>query len=651
MIASDQRQSNWTTRAKRTASILKSREFLPQTIHAAKEVAMGLRHSSGQELHKHSSQLQRFSAGAQNRHGTPLLAMVCGTVHEAVRRVTELEMFDVQLQAGAAVSVGAIAEMQTGEGKTLALAIPAYYHGLTGSGVHVVTPNQYLAERDFQLLNPVFKLLGMSVGLLMEETSSEEKKRAYHADITYGASHAFGFDYLRDQLTLGKMDASRLGGNMYRRILGRGPEKELLQRGLHVAIIDEADHVLVDDAVSPLILSEIESEQQSPDARTHLAALAMSHALQQNKDFVLVEQTAVHLTREGYRTVYRDDSFAMYPGLVRPWHEYVTLALRAEHCYQRDTHYVVSEDRVRIVDSSTGRIFASRNWSDGLHQAIESKEGMKVSCESNSLARITRQRFYRKYERICGITGTAQGCEKELATNYGTPVVRISTRKPSLRVHWPTHFSETQQQKRDAIAAETQACINGQRAVLIGTPSIAESRALSQSLEKQGIAHRLLNGIQNVAEADVVAAAGQAVAVTVATNMAGRGTDIKLDDRVASHGGLHVIVTHMHPLARVDRQLIGRCARCGDPGTVRFYVSADDPLTSQIAPWIGRAIKRIPASGGAAAFAIRDYLSKAQKKQERLGASLRWRMLQVDRDTERLLEKNVTPRRCFSLVG
>jgi len=650
MIASGQRQSNWATRAKRKMTVLNSREFLAQTIHRARQVAMGLRDSNPQQLQSHSRQLKRFSTQTQNRDGTPLLALVCGTVCEAVRRITGLEMFDVQLEAGAAVSLGAIAEMQTGEGKTLALAIPAYFHGLHGAGVHVVTPNPYLAQRDFQLLEPMFQSLGMSVGLLEEELSAEEKKRAYLSDITYGPAHAFGFDYLRDQLMLGKMDASQLGGNVYQRIMGCGPEKELLQRGLHVAIIDEADHVLIDDAVSPMILSGAGLEQRSPDAPTHLAALAMAKDLQQDKDFVLVEQT-IQLTQQGYLAVYGDDSFAMYPGLVRPWHEYVALALRAAHCYQRDIHYVVSDNRVCIVDSSTGRIFASRNWSDGLHQAIEAKEGLDISCESGALAKITRQRFYRKYQCVCGITGTALGCEKELATNYGTPVVRISPRTSSQRIRWSTHFSPTQEEKREAIAAETQACVNDQRAVLIGTPSIAESRALSQLLERQGIPHRLLNGIQNAAEAEVVASAGQAGAVTVATNMAGRGTDIRLADRVALHGGLHVIISHMHALARVDRQLMGRCARCGDPGTVRFFVSAEDPLTSQIAPWIGRAIKRMSGSGGSAALPIGDYLNKAQQKQERLGASLRWRLLQADRYNERLLDKTLTPGRCFSLVG
>jgi preprotein translocase subunit SecA len=312
---------------------------------------------------------------------------------------------------------------------------------------------------------------------------------------------------------------------------------------------------------------------------------------------------------------------------------------------------VIRDQQVQIVDASTGRIFESRSWSDGLHQAVEAKEGLPVSCESRPLARITRQRFFRKYKHVCGLTGTASGCEKELAKNYGTPVVNVPVRLSSQRVHKETHYSEDQLQKHKAIVAETRDYVDRRQAVLIGTPNIAESRTISRLLAANGIVHRVLNGMQDAQESDVIADAGQAGAVTVATNMAGRGTDIKLAPQVAADGGLHVIVTQMHSFARVDRQLIGRCARCGDPGSFRFFVASDDPLASSISPWIGRAIRRLATSGAATSDSIQSHLTSAQKKQERVAASLRWRMLQADRDAVGLIKNNKVPGRCFSLVG
>ena len=651
MIINRDAQNSWATRAGQISSRLTSKEFFPKTIQTARDVATSLRGLSTRGFQCHARKLRHFSQLKSLQEDESLLALVSGTVCEAVQRVLGFELFDEQLLAGAAVSMGATVEMQTGEGKTLALAIPACYHALSGCAVHVVTPNHYLAERDCRLLQPVYSSLTLSVGLLSESGNAADKRSAYEADLTYGPAHAFGFDYLTDQLTLGRMDDLSTAGNVYRRVLGNAMEKELLQRGLHTAIIDEADHVLIDDAVSPLILSESQPDVESQDAPAHIAARTMMSELVPDVDFTSIEPQHIQLTPRGFQNVYRDATFAMFPGIVRPWHEYVVLALKAEHCYQRDTHYVVRDQQVQIVDASTGRIFESRSWSDGLHQAVEAKEGLPVSCESRPLARITRQRFFRKYKHVCGLTGTASGCEKELAKNYGTPVVNVPIRLASQRVHRETNYSADQAQKQNAIVSETRDYVDRHQAVLIGTPRIAESHAISQLLAANGIAHRVLNGIQDAQEADVIADAGQPGAVTVATNMAGRGTDIKLDPQVAADGGLHVIVTQMHSFARVDRQLIGRCARCGDPGSFRFFVAADDPLASSIAPWIGRAIRRLATSDGSASGSVQSHLTSAQKKQERLAASLRWRMLQADRDDRGLIKNNKLPGRCFSLVG
>ncbi len=644
-------QNSWAPRAGNLSRRVAAGNGFTSAIKTARELAASLNCVTTNDFRKHAGKLRQFAVSGADVHDKTLLTLVSGTVCEAVQRVLGFELFDEQLHAGMAVSMGATVEMQTGEGKTLALAIPACCHALSGHGVHVVTPNQYLAGRDWELLKPVFDLMGLSTGLLREDDGFGQKRAAYDADLTYGPAHAFGFDYLSDQLVLGRIDRMGAGDTVYRRVMGRAPEKELLQRGLHTAIIDEADHVLIDDAISPLILSETRSDGEPADASAHLAARKQMSKLEPELDFVFADPNLIQLTARGFQAVYHDATFAVFPGIVRPWHEYMILALRAEHCFQRDMHYVVINQKVQIVDSSTGRIFESRTWSDGLHQAVEAKEGLEISSEASPLARLTRQRFFRKYQQVCGVTGTAAGCEKELAKNYGTPVVEIPVRVPSQRTYLETHFSETQQQKRAAILAEVRHYSDIRRPVLIGTPSIAESQAISQLLATEGFEHRLLNGIQDALEAEVISMAGLAGAITVATNMAGRGTDIKLDPVAAANGGLHVIVSQMHAFARVDRQLIGRCARCGDPGSVRVFVASDDPIPSSSAPWVGRAICRLLKTEGSGAVAVRAHLASAQKKQERQAAALRWQMLQADKDDLIEVKKDNLPRRCFSLVG
>lgn len=651
MIGNWSGQNSRATLAGQRSNRFKARDFFPDSIATARDVAASLRDASTSNFQVHARRLRNFARSKSHQEDESFLALVSGTVCEAVRRVLAFDLFDEQLMAGAAVSMGATVEMQTGEGKTLALAIPACYHALSGYAVHLVTPNHYLAERDCSLLKSVFNSLTLSVGLLVENGSAAAKRSAYEADITYGPAHAFGFDYLTDQLTLGRMDEISTAGNVYRRAMGRAIEKELLQRGLHTAIIDEADHVLIDDAVSPLILSETQSDAESEDAPAHIAARDMISELVGEVDFTIKDQNHIQLTPRGFQAAYCDSTFAMFPGIVRPWHEYVLLALRAEHCCNRDMHYVIRDRQIQIVDGSTGRIFEGRTWSDGLHQAVEAKEGLQISCEARPLARITRQRFFRKYKQVCGITGTASGCERELAKNYGTPVLNVPVRLPSKRQPWETHYSESQSQKQKAIVTETRDCLERRRAVLIGTPNIAESLAISELLTASGIKHRVLNGVQDALEADVIADAGKAGAVTVATNMAGRGTDIKLEPRLAAAGGLHVIVTQMHSFARVDRQLIGRCARCGDPGSYRFFVAADDPLPLSVSPWIGRAISRLASSHGVTSESIQSHLTSTQKKQERVAAALRWRMLQADTVAKNPANHSKTPGRCFSLVG
>ena len=562
------------------------------------------------------------------------LVDVFALVREAAKRTLGQRHFDVQIMGGIALHRGQIAEMKTGEGKTLVATLAVVLNALDGRGVHVVTVNDYLASRDAAWMSRVYNFLGLTVGCIIGGLDDGERRAAYACDVTYGTNNEFGFDYLRDNLKF-TLD-------------------EMVQRDFSFAIVDEVDSILIDEARTPLIISgpaESNSEhymlanqivpilvQEDYDLDEKGNSVSLSEVGIEHAETLLRERDAI-----GQATLFDTENV----GLLH----HVNQALRAHKLFARDTHYMVKDGQVVIIDEFTGRAMEGRRFSDGLHQAVEAKERLQISCESRPLARITRQRFFRKYSQICGITGTTSGCEKELAKNYGTPVLKVPNRLPSRREHWETHYSQNQEQKQQAIVAETRNYVDRRRAVLIGTPSIAESHAISKLLAASGITHRVLNGVQDAQEAEIIADAGQCGAVTVATNMAGRGTDIQLEPQLAADGGLHVIVTQMHSFARVDRQLIGRCARCGDPGSFRIFVASDDPLPSSVSPWIGRAIQRLAVSGGAARDSIQAHLESAQKKQERVAASLRWRMLQADRDAQSLIRDNKVPGRCFSLVG
>ena len=395
--------------ARRKRKRLARHGWVNEIIGQAKRLANTLVDMPLSELQQHTDRLRRFRVGQDEENESRALILAAAAVIEAVRQALDIELFDTQLHAGIVVSNGAVAEMQTGEGKTLSVALPAYFRSLDGRGVHVATPNGYLASRDFEQLSPVFSRLGATTGLLIDDMPAEKSRVAYQADITYGPGHAFGFDYLRDQLTLDRFDSNQLGDDIYARLTGRRIEDQLLQRGLHAAIIDEIDHVLIDDAVSPLLLSS-GGQGESPDADVHRAARDFSAKLQVDRDFVIEDGASIQLTDTGFRSVYEQEVLAVHPRLVRPWHEYVVLALRARHCYRRDVHFIVQSHQVQIVDATTGRIMPDRTWSDGLHQAIEARQGLEISCENEPLARITRQRFYRSYESLAGMTGTASGC-------------------------------------------------------------------------------------------------------------------------------------------------------------------------------------------------------------------------------------------------
>ena len=441
---------------------------------------------------------------------------------------------------------------------------------------------------------PAYKLLGISVGLLPEQSGSPADKRdAYRCDITYGTGYEFGFDYLRDQLTLQQASRRTLGTATLESLLGQSSTSaSQVQRELYYSIVDEADNVLLDDAASPLILSGA-AQGEAEDAEVHRAAREMVGELQAGEHYRASPAAGrFELTDAGVEWIHRGEDRIPIEQLQRTWSEYVEQALRAV-ALRRDVHYVVTDDgEVQIVDTSTGRIFTDRTWREGLHQAVEAKEGVQITPEKHALAQITRQRFSRMYDRLAGMTGTAAGCEREFRQVYDLGVVPIPLRTPSRRELWPTRFFVEQSQKWNAIADSVQEIHRQQRPVLVGTTSIADSEHLAQLLRGRGVEFQLLNGRQDADEAAVVSEAGHRGAVTIATSLAGRGTDIKLGSGVMELGGLHVIVSECSDSARVDRQLVGRCARQGDPGSAQMFVSAEDPLIQQHGSWLVPSIER-----------------------------------------------------------
>jgi len=496
-------------------------------------------------------------------------------VREAARRVINQEHYRVQLMGGIILHQGRIAEMRTGEGKTQTCLLPAYLNALEGKGVHVVTVNDYLAKRDAEWMGQIHQFLGLKVGVVLNGMTSEERREAYNCDITYVTNNELGFDYLRDNMVIYK--------------------EQLVLRDLHFAIIDEVDSILIDEARTPLIISgqsgkstklyeacDILARQLEKGSGTELTKMAaiMGEELEEEGDFIVNEKDKnVVLTAEGVEKVER---FFHIENLADPENleiqHNIILALRAHNLMARDKDYVVKDDEVLIVDEFTGRIMPGRRYSDGLHQAIEAKERVKVKRESKTLATITFQNFFNKYEKKAGMTGTALTEEKEFREIYGMDVIAIPTNKPVIRVDHQDAMYKTRKEKLRAIVAAVEEAHAKGQPVLVGTITIEASEELSAMLKKKGIQHKVLNAKFHELEAEIVAQAGIHGAVTIATNMAGRGTDIKLDDEARAAGGLMIIGTERHESRRIDNQLRGRSGRQGDPGESRFYISLEDDI-------------------------------------------------------------------------
>ncbi|MDB5083219.1 MAG: preprotein translocase subunit SecA, partial [Bacilli bacterium] len=485
-----------------------------------------------------------------------LLPEAFAVVREAGKRVLGKRHFDVQLVGGMVLHGGSIAEMRTGEGKTLVATLPSYLNALEGKGVHIVTVNDYLARRDAEEMGQLHRFLGLETGLNIASITPAQKHAAYQADITYGTNNEFGFDYLRDNMVV-TLD-------------------QMVQRPLNFAIVDEVDSILIDEARTPLIISGQGEQSTEHYFRANILVLG----LRLEDDFSVDEKMrSVSLTEQG---THKAERFFSIPNLFDPSHiqinHHITQALKAHYLFKRDKDYVVQNDEIIIVDEFTGRLMVGRRYSEGLHQALEAKEGVRIQNESKTLATITLQNYFRMYKKLSGMTGTAKTEEEELRSIYGMDVIVVPTNQANQRQDLPDVIYKNMRGKFNSVVEEIVQRHEKGQPVLVGTTSIEKSEYLSSLLHKRGVAHDVLNAKQHEREAHIVAQAGQFAQVTIATNMAGRGTDIILGDGVVEQGGLHIIGTERHESRRIDNQLRGRSGRQGDPGSSQFFLSLEDDL-------------------------------------------------------------------------
>ncbi|HWP19546.1 MAG TPA: preprotein translocase subunit SecA [Burkholderiaceae bacterium] len=598
-----------------------------------------------------------------------LLPEAFAVVREGSKRALKMRHFDVQLIGGMALHDGKIAEMRTGEGKTLVATLPVYLNALTGKGVHVVTVNDYLARRDAEWMGRLYNFLGLSVGVNLPQMPREEKQAAYASDVTYGTNNEFGFDYLRDNMVYEPGDR--------------------VQRGLHYAIVDEVDSILIDEARTPLIISGQAEDHTELYVRINKIAPQLKKQIGEADprtgegiiepgDFTLDEKTRqVYLTEQGHENAER---LLMHAGLLAegaslydPAHialvHHLYAALRAHHLYHRDQHYVVQNGEVIIVDEFTGRLMQGRRWSDGLHQAVEAKEGVEIQAENQTLASITFQNYFRMYGKLAGMTGTADTEAYEFQEIYGLETVVIPPNKPTQRKDQLDLVYKTAKEKYDAVIADIRECYERGQPVLVGTTSIENSELISGLLTQAGLPHQVLNAKQHAKEAEIIAQAGRPKMITIATNMAGRGTDIvlggnvekqiqlieadeslsveekrsraqklrdewqSLHEQVKALGGLRIIATERHESRRIDNQLRGRAGRQGDPGSSRFYLSLEDPLMRIFAGDRVRAIMdrlKMPEGEAIEAGIVTRSIESAQRKVEARNFDIRKQLLEYD---------------------
>ncbi|MBR3165177.1 MAG: preprotein translocase subunit SecA [Lachnospiraceae bacterium] len=609
----------------KSSRICKSME---PTIKKIESLRPGLMEKTDDELRELTKQYKQRVADGESLDD--LLPEAFALVREGARRVLHMEHYPVQLMGGIVLHQGRIAEMKTGEGKTLVATLPAYLNALEGRGVHIVTVNDYLAGRDAEWMGAIHRFLGLTVGVVLNSMTPDERREAYNCDITYVTNNELGFDYLRDNMVIYK--------------------EQLVLRDLHYAIVDEVDSVLIDEARTPLIISgqsgkstklyevcDYLAKRMQRGEATELTKMdaMMKIETQETGDFVVNEKDKqLNLTAEGVRKV---EEFFKIDNLADPENleiqHNIILALRANNLMFRDKDYVVKDDEVLIVDEFTGRIMPGRRYSDGLHQAIEAKEHVKVKRESKTLATITFQNFFNKFEKKAGMTGTAMTEEKEFRDIYGMDVVEIPTNVPVIRKDLEDAVYKTRRGKLNAICNEIEAAHAKGQPILVGTITIEASEELSALLKRRGIPHNVLNAKFHEMEAAIIADAGLHGAVTIATNMAGRGTDIKLDEEAKAAGGLKVIGTERHEARRIDNQLRGRSGRQGDPGESRFFISLEDDLMRLFG---GERVQNmfnslnVPEDEQIEHRMLSDAIERAQKKIEGNNFGIRKNVLEYD---------------------
>ena len=594
-----------------------------------------------EQLRKQSLALQYRAKSGESLDR--LLPEAFALVREAAGRTLNMQHFDVQLLGGMAMHYQSIAEMQTGEGKTLTATLPMYLAALTGRPVLLATANDYLARRDAEWMGPIYRALGMSVGVIESQMPRMQRQKAYHSDVTYGTAKEFGFDFLRDRLLLRQTseDGANLLGGMLGQTNGDGVEKTI-QREPYFTLVDEADSLLIDEARTPLIISAMPGEEYEVIIETYHWAAMVANRFEEDTHYEYDHQKkSVTLDADGRRLVRelpKPDTLAAV-GMF-DLYEHVERSVKVHREFLLDRHYIIRDGEIVIVDEFTGRLSEGRKWRAGIHQAIEAKEGVEITMETNQAARITVQDFFLRFERLAGMTGTAADSAKELKKIYNLSFVKIPTNRPVLRERLADQVFGTSEAKYEAIVDEVSQLHQQGRPVLIGTRSIDKSERLASMLRQGGVELQVLNANNIAAEAEIVAEAGQARRVTVATNMAGRGTDIKLGDGIAELGGLHVICTELHDSARIDRQLIGRCGRQGDPGTFRQYLSLDDDiLLGGLGPKRARSLEQIGQRSASSHHNLARYFRRAQARVERTYFRQRRMLMYHERERRKIQQQ------------
>ena len=589
-------------------------------IEKIKHLAASLAAESEGRLRERTEALRTEArAGSGDEFHPAAIALIA----EAVRRTRGLSPYDCQLHAGLTLADAQFAEMATGEGKTLVALLPAFCFALHGHGAHVATVNSYLAARDCEFARPAFALLGMTTGLLAERAAPAEKRAAYACDVTYGVGTEFGFDYLRDQVAIRALNAQHRTQHFHNILLRHvAPKADIVQRGHAFAVIDEADSVLIDEASSPLIIA---TGTKAPSATPQVYRLADRIAADLRADQDFTRESPIKplaLTPAGERRaldLLTDDAL---PHLRRLWSHYLAAALRARLRYRRDVHYVVRDDEVVIVDEFTGRLCPDRTWREGLHQAVEAAAGVTITEENSSEATISRPAYFRLYRTVCGMTGTAREAASELRQTYGLRTAIVPLHRPSRREIFPDRVFRTRAAKLSAVAAEVARRHAQNQPVLIGTRTIENSEALLEKLLPFGFPFRVLNAKQDAEEAAIIEQAGEPGIVTIATNMAGRGAHIPVPEESQRLGGLHVIGLERHESSRIDRQLIGRTARQGQPGSAQFFLSLEDDLLQSHAPKLAARLAKtsadeLPAAAGAHFLSVQRRVEAADREGRR----------------------------------